>query len=36
MKIVDMHCDTISVIWESRRRGAPQQLSQNTLHVDIQ
>lgn len=36
MKIADMHCDTISEIWESRRTGKPQQLFQNSLHVDIQ
>lgn len=36
MKIADMHCDTISEIWESRQKGSPQQLSQNNLHMDIQ
>lgn len=48
MKIADMHCDTISAIWEGRRRLAPQngyvpmqgaspwQLSRNNLHIDIQ
>lgn len=36
MKIADMHCDTISKIWESRQAGSPQQLFQNDLHVDIQ
>ena len=36
MKIADMHCDTISEIWESRKIGKPQQLFQNSLHVDIQ
>lgn len=36
MKIIDMHCDTISEIWESRRSGKPQQLSTNSLHMDIQ
>lgn len=35
MKIADMHCDTISEIWESRRSGRPQQLSRNSLHMDI-
>ena len=35
MKIIDMHCDTISELWESRRSGNPQQLSENNLHVDI-
>ena len=42
MKIADMHCDTISVIWESRKkdisrkRNISHQLSQNNLHMDIQ
>ncbi|MDE6221132.1 MAG: dipeptidase [Lachnospiraceae bacterium] len=36
MKIADMHCDTISEIWESRKRDSPQQLSQNNLQIDIQ
>ncbi len=41
MKIADMHCDTISEIWESRKQsvspkgGSPQQLSRNDLHIDI-
>ena len=36
MKIIDMHCDTISEIWESRRSGKPQQLAVNNMHMDIQ
>lgn len=42
MKIVDMHCDTISKIWESRKRSisgesdAPWQLSRNHLQIDLQ
>jgi len=42
MKIVDMHCDTISKIWESRKHDNPnqnhslQELSKNDLHIDIQ
>lgn len=38
MKIVDMHCDTISEIWESRQTQNKniQELTQNSLHVDIQ
>lgn len=41
MKIADMHCDTISEIWESRKQsasqkgGSPQQLYRNDLHIDI-
>ncbi|MCM1184805.1 MAG: dipeptidase [Roseburia sp.] len=34
-RIVDMHCDTISAIWESRAAGNPQALSENQLHVDL-
>lgn len=36
MKIADMHCDTISKLWECQRENNPQQLSHNSLHVDIQ
>lgn len=36
MKIADMHCDTISAIWESRKTDHPQRLCQNSLHIDIQ
>ncbi len=36
MKIADLHCDTISEIWQSRRAGSPQQLCRNDLHIDIQ
>lgn len=36
MKIIDMHCDTISEIRERRQNGEPQQLAANSLHVDIQ
>lgn len=36
MKIIDMHCDTISELWESRRNGSPQSLSENNLHLDLQ
>lgn len=36
MKIADMHCDTISKLWECKRAGAPQALARNSFHVDIQ
>lgn len=36
MKLADMHCDTISAIWESKKTKNPQQLCQNSLHIDIQ
>ncbi len=35
MKIIDMHCDTISKLWEDRRSGTLQQLAANSLQVDI-
>ena len=35
MKIVDMHCDTISELWKSKKEGRPQELSKNDLHIDI-
>lgn len=36
MRIADMHCDTISAIWEGRRAGRTQRLARNALQVDIQ
>lgn len=36
MKIIDMHCDTISELWESRQRTKPQQFAANSLHIDLQ
>lgn len=36
MKIIDMHCDTISEIWKSRQGEKPQELAANSLHIDIQ
>ncbi len=35
MKIVDMHCDTISEIWSRRERGETVSLRENDLHVDL-
>lgn len=39
MKIVDMHCDTISKLWESRNGGASQEggaaLRENGGHMDL-
>ena len=35
MRIVDMHCDTISAIWDSRGTDNAQTLLENQLHVDI-
>jgi len=35
MKIMDMHCDTISILLEKRRKGQPEALLKNTCHVDL-
>lgn len=32
MKIYDLHCDTISAIYELRKRGKEAELYQNNLH----
>lgn len=36
MKIVDMHCDTISELWERKCKGNAQELASNCLHMDVQ
>lgn len=36
MKIVDMHCDTISEILKCKRRGEACSLRKNNLHVDLE
>lgn len=35
MKIIDMHCDTISVLLDKRRKGQQEALLENTCHVDL-
>lgn len=35
MKIVDMHCDTISRIFEEREKGEQVDLRKNSLHLDL-
>lgn len=35
MKAVDMHCDTISALWRSRKEGQIQSLRENDLHIDL-
>lgn len=35
MRIVDMHCDTISILLERRRRGEKCGLRENDCHVDL-
>lgn len=36
MKIVDMHCDTISELLNCKRRGESCELRSNALHVDLE
>lgn len=36
MKIVDMHCDTISVLLQQKRTGGQSGLRKNTGHLDLQ
>lgn len=36
MKLVDMHCDTISEILKYRRQGESCALRNNTLHIDLE
>lgn len=36
MKTADMHCDTISLMLEMRRRGENVHLLENNLHLDLQ
>ena len=36
MKIVDFHCDTISEIYELRKKGEDISLKENKLHLDIE
>ena len=33
--VVDMHCDTVSALWQSRRAGTPLSLRENRLDVDL-
>lgn len=35
MKAVDMHCDTISVLWEKKAAGEQIGLRENGLHIDL-
>ena len=35
MKVADMHCDTIGVIYENRLLGNNLALKENNLHLDI-
>lgn len=35
MRVVDMHCDTISELWSRRAEGKAASLRENDLHVDL-
>lgn len=35
MKVVDMHCDTISRLYEKRKQGSGESLAENGGHVDL-
>ncbi len=35
MQAVDFHCDTLSVLCESLRRGTPKAFLENDLHIDL-
>lgn len=35
MRVIDMHCDTISRLYEERREGNPERLRENTGHLDL-
>jgi membrane dipeptidase len=35
IKVVDMHCDTISGLWRARTEGDPQSLLENGMHLDL-
>lgn len=36
MKAVDMHCDTITELWESLKAGKPEDLLHNSLQIDLE
>ncbi|MDO4170767.1 MAG: dipeptidase [Lachnospiraceae bacterium] len=36
MKVIDMHCDTISEIYLKRENGQAESLSKNSLHLDLE
>lgn len=36
MKVVDMHCDTISALWHGKKDGKVQSLRKNDLHIDLE
>lgn len=35
MQVVDMHCDTISRLWERKQQGEEESLFENNGHVDV-
>lgn len=36
MKVVDMHCDTISLLLEKERQGLSSDLFSNDVSIDVQ
>ena len=36
MKVVDMHCDTISALWHGKQDGNIRSLRKNDLHIDLE
>ncbi|WP_434309695.1 dipeptidase [Hominifimenecus sp. rT4P-3] len=36
MKIIDLHCDTISALRRARKKGEPASLRANSLHLDLE
>ena len=35
MKIVDMHCDTVSALYDRKSRGGQEDLRENGGHIDL-
>ena len=35
MKVIDMHCDTLSALLEKKEKGISGELRSNGLHVDL-
>ncbi len=35
MKVIDMHCDTVSELWQHQKKGKPEELRRNNLHIDL-
>ena len=35
MKVIDLHCDTISVLYRDNKMGGKQNLLENNLQIDV-